>query len=157
MCEKGIVNGTSEETFSPDSPILREELVKIICGVLNLNCDDVKRISFSDLNENHWSYKYVAKAYEYGIIKGVSDTMFGTGEPVTRQDICVILSRLMENNGKSNLEFTDKDKIADYAKDAVSLLSSKGIVSGFDDKTFKPYDKCTRGQAVLIIYNQITR
>ena len=52
--------------------------------------------------------------------------------------------------------FTDKERIADYASDAVSALSSSGMINGMDDGSFAPLENATRAQAAVMIYRVIS-
>ncbi|WP_096550471.1 S-layer homology domain-containing protein [Ureibacillus thermosphaericus] len=42
-------------------------------------------------------------------------------------------------------------KSSDYFNEAVKSLTDRGIIKGFPDGTFKPYQNVTRGQAAKII------
>ena len=54
-----------------------------------------------------------------------------------------------------NVIFNDEAKIADYAKDAVSALTSEEIIKGMDDGSFAPEKNATRAEAAKIIYSLI--
>ena len=48
--------------------------------------------------------------------------------------------------------FNDDGDISDYAKKGTELLYRTGIVNGYDDNTFRPFNNCTRAEAAKIIY-----
>ena len=50
------------------------------------------------------------------------------------------------------IEFTDRDQIADYAKQAVEQMQKMGIVNGYSDGSFNPQGTATRAEAAKIIY-----
>ena len=57
--------------------------------------------------------------------------------------------------GKSfsgNMEFADSNDISEYAKEAVSALTEKGIINGLSDGSFAPLSSLTRAQAAQLIY-----
>ena len=92
-----------------------------------------------------------------GIIKGISDELFGTGKTITRQDLCTLIYRayFSDEEEAEKLNFKDSSDISDYAVKAVSKLYEKGIISGFPDETFRPKELCTRAQAAKMLYGAI--
>ena len=77
-------------------------------------------------------------------------------QPVTRQDMAVMVYRALCKKGYENknskLTFYDADQISDYAKEAVSYLAGKGVISGMGDGRFSPKGNATRAQTAKIIY-----
>ena len=111
--------------------------------------------SFEDVKENDWYYKYVATAVNAGIIYGVSDSHFGSGQGLTRQDMAVICARAFGDKIKmirDDVEFSDEGNIEIYARDAVHKLYTSGVISGMDDNSFAPDAFATRAQAAQILY-----
>lgn len=151
LTEKGILNGVSENEFAPEQNLTREQAVKMICLAKGISATANKGI-FTDVDENAWYAGFVNSAYEKGIVNGLTDTTFGVGTEISRQDFAVMIVRafgLTTNSGA--VSFADFDSISDYAKEAVQILGSKGIITGFSDNTFKPFNNCTRAEASVII------
>ncbi|MBO4391784.1 MAG: S-layer homology domain-containing protein, partial [Clostridia bacterium] len=91
---------------------------------------------------------------------GVDEKHFGIGENILRQDMAVMIYRMVKDktplkNEKSESEFADFDEIADYAKEAVSFLESAGLVSGTEDGKFNPESVLSRAEAAVAI-NRLT-
>ena len=159
LAEKGIVSGIGDSMFAPDNNIKREEFAKIIVEAFNLNLVDSESI-FDDVADDAWYAPYVMTAFENGIVKGVSDSEFGSGNNITRQDMCVMITRAAEANGLSLAEpsesnFNDAKLIADYAQKAVFTLTNMKIITGFEDNTVRPNANATRAQASKIIASLI--
>ena len=152
LAEKEIINGIGRNMFDPNGNVTREQFAKMAVLAAGLDVDGTETV-FEDVETDAWYSKYIAAALSRGVINGVSDTVFGIGEAVTRQDAAAILYRLL---GNPTLErgdaFADDKDIADYAKDAVYALKSAGIISGKDDNTFDPSNTCTRAEAAKMIY-----
>ena len=91
------------------------------------------------------------------IINGINSDTFGVGEKITRQDVCVILTRAMNLNTENvaTLTFVDGSAVSEYANSAVAALVEYAIINGFTDNTFKPQDPCTRAQSARIVSNAI--
>lgn len=159
LSDKGIVSGAGDGRFEPGRNITREEFVKMI--VLAADIPNEKAdIKFSDVKENDWYYTYVERAVKAGVVNGKSDTLFGAGETLTRQDMLVIAERAFGkplNAVRESARFADADKIADYALKSVNKAYAAGLVDGFEDNTFRPYDSCTRAMAAKVIYNMFVK
>ncbi len=148
---KGVVNGVSEKTFNPGGRVKREEFVKMIDCLYE--AEGVPS-EFTDVNQSEWYAPYVNKAVSAGIIKGTDDSTFGTGLGVTRQDMAVMIYRLLKAEESAEGElFADDDKIAGYAKEAVYYLKNKGIISGTGNGSFEPERVMTRAEAAVLIGN----
>lgn len=149
------INGKSEKTFAPNDNITRGEFVKIIVNTFKLN-DSTATVSFADVNTNHWYYSAVASANKLGLVKGIDENNFGASENISREDMTVIASRLIEllniKKAENKVEFSDKNDIADYATEAVDTLSGLGIINGMGDGTFSPKTNVTRAQGAKVVY-----
>lgn len=154
----GILSGKGNGMFFPDDNVTRAEFVKILVSAYNIDAVGTN-MSFTDVNNSDWYYTYILKAFNAGVISGLSETSFAPGSAITRQDAAVILKRILDNKGveltQSNTGFSDYDKVSDYAKDAVGKLSYKGIIKGFEDNTFRGSNTITRAEAAQLIYNAI--
>lgn len=160
LAEMGVLRGKEYRLFYPNDNITREEFVKMLTVAYKLNIEN-KTAKFTDVNADDWFMPYVAAALENGIVNGVSDDMFGTGQNITRQDLAVmaynaVLKNGVEFNTEGVQKFSDDDKISDYAKTAVYALKSQDIVNGIDGKNFAPQDTATRAEAAKILYALIS-
>lgn len=152
LYKKEIINGKGNRNFDPDGYITREELTKIAAKAFHYEYSDYT-VPFEDVDMNGWYAPYVSAAYEKGIITGISETRFGTGEYVTREDLCVIIYRVLgEKSNAAKADFNDYESVSEYARDAVDYMAANGVIGGFEDGTFRPQAPCTRAQAAKIIY-----
>lgn len=154
---KGIINGTSSECFSPHNNVTREEFVKLLTLTFVPKLSD-SVVDFSDVKPDDWFYPYIADAYSRGLVKGISDSEFGTKLPITRQDMAVLAYRYALVYGSSDefvsaKNFSDSYVIADYAKEAVHNLAGAGVINGTGNGCFEPASYCSRAQAAVVIYN----
>lgn len=153
---KSVINGKETGKFHPSDMITREEFAKIITLAMKMNLID-KDIPFIDIESGSWYESYVRTAYIAGITKGITDTEFGTGRNITREDLCVMVYRAVEAADYSltekigeDMNFSDSADISDYAVSAVKTLYKSGIVNG-SDGFFKPKDTASRAEAAKII------
>ncbi len=151
LYEKEIISGDGDGRFRPNDSLSRAEFVKMLVVAAKLQKAE-SEMNFDDVQSDDWYYDYVLAAVSNGIVSGISENLFGAGNKLTRQDMVVLLYRTIgESDSETSLSFTDSEEIADYAKDAVSALSGMGVVSGFEDGTFRPFDEATRAMAAKVI------
>ncbi len=153
----GIVNGMGNRLFAPDETVTREQFVKMAVDCLGLKPTG-KILPFSDVTEGQWYVPFVTAAYENQLVSGVAEDLFGIGEPMLRQDMAVIIHRILLNNSKipekkaeTYASFEDTDQIDEYAKEAVKALSEGGMISGVSETEYAPYAYVTRAQAARMI------
>ena len=138
----------------PNKNVTREEFVKML--VVSANLTEQAHYEFDDVDNQSWAYPYIMKAVSAGIVKGISETSFGVGKYITREDMAVLASRVLgSNEEETNIIFEDLNDISDYAISAVSLMNSKQIIKGYDDGSFKPKALSTRAEAAVVIYRVI--
>ena len=112
---------------------------------------------FKDVSETDWFLPYVGVANSFGIVQGENETTFGVGKPISRQDMTVMVYRALSRLGKAKLpseladKFADDGDIAQYARKAVYVLKSYGIIDGVGENRFAPGELCTKAQAAKIL------
>lgn len=155
LYDRGIISGYDDGTVKPTKTLTREEFVKMVVDAF-VPDGDVSASSFDDVNDNAWYASYVKRGVSKGLISGVGDGKFGVGMTVTRQDMAVILYRLLSNtNSISEKTFTDDFAIADYAKEAVSKMAGIRLINGFENGTFNPNVEATRAMAAKVICDML--
>ena len=155
LATNGTIGGYDDGSFKPNNNVTREEFVKMIIGATGLLSNSAQ-CDFADVSKDAWFYGYVASAFEKEIVSGVTDTSFGVGRNITRQDVAVIAARILtymnaELPELNDVTLTDIDSVSDYAQESVKLLNGMGIIGGFDDGSFMPHNALTRAEAAAII------
>lgn len=154
LSSKGIINGVGDGKFAPLKEVTREEFLKMLIGAFGIKTENTKT-HFSDVDEKMWYAPYISWAVENGIIQGMDENTFGTGKPLSREQMAAIAVRMMEKEGielsAKELGFTDRDNISSYAKDAVEKIYSAQIIDGMPDGSFMPRANLNRAQAAKVI------
>lgn len=153
LYDKGVISMAEDGNFRPNDYVTREEFLKMLVMSFELY-DETAEASFLDVSKDSWYYPYVASGYKCGIILGNDENRFDTGKHITREDISVMISRILFSLGykaDSTETFADDNKISSYAKESVALVKYLGIVNGMGDMTFAPKDNTTRAQAAKVI------
>lgn len=161
LFEEGIISGTDEESFLPEESVTREEFVKMMCEVLDIETYEPEEAVFNDVPLTEWYAPYIDALVSEELIKGISDEKFGVGEKILRCDMAVLIKRCCDylsiEQSAPKKTFEDDSEIADYAKDAVYAMLGIGVINGNEDNMFKPNDTATRAEAAKIIYVMINK
>jgi len=110
-------------------------------------------IVFSDII-GHWSEKAIRQAAQSGIAAGYPDGTFKPNRTVTRAEFVVMLmNALKPKTAGAELNFTDADKIGEWAREAVAQAVQEGIIKGYGDGSFRPNVEITRAEMMAMISN----
>lgn len=119
--------------------------------------------AFTEVDENNYSQyfddvpggsvfaPYVAAAYEAGLINGVGGGKFAPDAYMTREQIVIMVSRIVSLPDKSqSVKFSDIKSGYKYMAELKKAVGN-GIINGYDDGKFYPYNNATRAQAASMI------
>ena len=154
LTEKKIISGDGTGKFAPDSNVTREQFLKMLIEAADVEAEEGENV-FADVPSEAWYKPYVLKAKNFGIVNGMTETEFGIGSNITRQDMAVMISRTIKNLGieieeKESDAFMDNEKVSEYAKDAVTFMKSIGLIEGYNNE-YRPLDNLTRAEAAKVI------
>ena len=156
--ERGLFQGTSPTTFSPDLSMTRGMFVTVLGRMENIDPTQADASNFMDVPEDAYYAGYVGWAARSGIVAGVSDSVFEPERGISRQEICTIVHRYLVWKDVSlqtvpSAQFADDAQIAEWAKESVYVCRSAGIVSGVGDNHFAPDVAARRCEAAQIFKN----
>jgi len=153
LAKRGIVSGNENGDYMPDNNISRAELVKII--TVGFAVAGEGEVPFDDISKSSWYYPYIKVAYAAQIINGISESEFGADQKITRQDLAVILHRIMKNKGytfeENGRTLSDEAEISDYARESVNALYNAGVINGVSEGVFAPMQYATRAQVAVLV------
>lgn len=159
LATKGIIKGVGDGMFAPEANIKRADFLIMVMNAYGISLDEEIEDNFNDAGDKYYT-KYLGTAKRMGLVSGVGENMFAPESLITRQDMTVILYRILNKLGKLPEstesavfdEFMDKDDIADYAKEGMKTFAESKIISGYDNR-LHPFGLTTRAQAAQILYN----
>lgn len=141
VSEKGLMNGTSKNGFSPNATTTRGMIVTILARVEGVNT-----------NGTPW----YAAGQKWAMDNGISDGTNMTGE-VTREQLAAILYRYAKLKGydttKSNKldSFKDADKVSSWAVEAMQWANAERLINGKSNSMLDPQGKATRAETAAIL------
>ena len=141
VSEKGLMNGTSRNGFSPNATTTRGMIVTILARVEGVNT-----------NGTPW----YAAGQKWAMDNGISDGTNMVGE-VTREQLAAILYRYAKLKGydtsKSNKldSFKDAGKVSSWAVEAMQWANAEGLINGKSNSMLDPQGKATRAETAAIL------
>ncbi len=162
----GIVQGYSDGTYQPTSPVTRDQMAvyvsRALAGGDALVPAGPSTATFSDVATDYWAFKYVEYAVDQGVVKGYSD---GTYEPtgqVTRDQMSVFIARAIATpaDGADLVNYTPPttatfpDVPTDFwAYKYVEYIAQPGVgvTKGYPDGDYHPEYICTRDQMAVYV------
>jgi hypothetical protein len=151
-----IIDGISQGQFAPGTTVSRAEFLKMALEAFGL-VQTGKAASFTDVGAGQWYSDPIASAQTLHIINGYEDGSFGPAQAVTREEMAVLVMRILQaadielQHTKGGTKFQDDVQIAGYAVDAVNSLNEAGMIQGQDGGRFAPKSPTTRAEAAVLI------
>ena len=151
VTEKGLMNGTSASTFSPDAAMTRAMMVTILWRMEKEPA--ALRSNFMDLTAD-WYRTAVDWAAETGVVNGVGNGKFAPNATLSLEQLITILYRYAENKGynvskSASLDsFTDGSAVSAYAKPAMQWAVGMNFLSG---NTLTPGAPASRAQIAQVL------
>lgn len=137
-----------KQYLRPDEKITRAEFINYYNEAMGYSVPSF--INFSDVSRTDWFYKDVATAISKGYVSGYTDNTFRPYNNVTRAEAAAMLT-----NGNISTSIlsgvSDYKKIPSWATGAVATSLSKGYMSLYSDKTFKPNSLVTKAEAIVML------
>lgn len=155
--KQGITGGTDAEHFSPNVSCARDQLVTFLWRTAGKPAVDYA-MSFSDVSTDAYYIEAVRWAASLGIVSGYGDGRFGVNNPITREQMAVMLYRFAKAQGMDTTqggmevrEFDDFEQVSAYAGEAMAWAVNTGILKGADNQLM-PKAPCTRAQIVTMLH-----
>ena len=153
---RGLFNGTSGTTFSPDHSMTRAMFVTVLYRLAG--SPDSGGSAFPDVaDSSSWYYKPVAWAAGHGIVNGYEDGLFRPDNSVTREQMAVIVYNYVKSiggdtSGGDLSAFPDGGSVSGWAREAMQWAVAHGIINGSDGYLL-PRNTATRAQVAQIMKN----
>ncbi|MCH5185777.1 MAG: S-layer homology domain-containing protein, partial [Oscillospiraceae bacterium] len=155
--DNGLMNGVAETEFGPGMTLTRGMLVTIL-GRMDGAPQAMETNEYTDIDRNAYYAPYVAWGTANGILNGFGDGTFRPDEAVTREQTAKIIKCYYDCKGEGpvgawaiGLDYSDTDRISDWAAEGVMFCAMKGIMTGRENGTFDPKANITRAEFAVTI------
>lgn len=154
--DKGVMVGVEKNPlrFAPKQNLTRAQFTAILVNLLEGEVSEQSKIVFKDVLPGQWYYNVVMKANELGIVRGTSNTTFSPNDPITREQVAVILARafdlMVNENEPKPAVYNDIANLNPYNQAAIQALYDHNLLKGYEGGQFKPKNYVTREMGAVI-------
>lgn len=164
-----LIQGVSKDRFAPDQAVTRAEFTSMLVRALKLSeagagmkASATDTATFADVPSSEWFAEDIALAVRAGLVKGKSETAFAPDQPITRQEMAVIIIRAYEyaagkRAAESLAPFADLAGVPAWAQAAIGQAYGLGLLKGHSPAAFGPSGNGTRAQSAQLIWNLISK
>lgn len=148
MYQHGYIKGDGDGLFRPDDSLTRAEFVTIINKMYDytVEADNV----FTDVLSNDWFLNDVLRGVQAGYIKGMGDGTFKPQNKVTREEVCVMIDRIL-NPERLPFEVKITDHVSDWARESVEKLISNRLFLLENGGKFRATQPITRREVCVAL------
>lgn len=162
LAARGILNGRSTDLFAPEGLVTRAEFCAMVVRALGLE-PVFSAVSFADVSKDDWFCSAVQTAYAYGIINGVSEAAFAPNDSITREQVCVMLTRAARLCGADTAMtpaavrdalavYTDYRSIGTWAQEEAAFCAASGIYAP-QTAAFEPACAFSRAEMAASLFS----
>ncbi len=150
--EREMMVGTDGTHFSPGMDTSRAMIATILWR-LEGSPAPKGQLLYTDCTPNSWYADAVAWGTENGVLKGYGGRRFGPDDPITREQLALMLWRYAgspETHGDLNA-FTDRESVNDWVYPAMEWAVEQGLVTGKGGGVLDPRGHATRAEAAAML------
>lgn len=151
--EYGLMSGVNKEElrFDPKRNLTRAEFTALMVKLFEEENIVTDEMIFKDVNFESWYYKHVMTAKTKGWIAGMTPDTFAPNRSITRQEMAVVLSKILKLNSEQEGNTPlDLGKASSWAKSHIVNVYQQRIMVG-DEGNFRPQDDVSREMAAVIM------
>ena len=157
VTDKGMMQGNNGK-FMPADKLNRGQMAQVLFNLEGKQPVNYA-MSFGDVNGSEWFAEAVRWAASEKIVSGYDNGNFGPNDPITREQLAVILFRYAQYKGmdtvtlEENLTgFADADEISGYAVSALNWAVGAGVLKG-TGTGLAPKANATRSEVAQMLMN----
>lgn len=162
VAQKGLFVGDDQNRFLPQSPMNRATFATVLCRLAG-DADALpavgEDIGFSDVRTDDWFAPYVAWAVEHGIFLGYGDGRFGPDDPITHEQMYLLMQRFTETRDYNVKPYrdvaltslADTAAISAWALDAVRFAFANGLLIADAARTIRPTQDAARWELAVLL------
>ncbi|MBQ3404007.1 MAG: S-layer homology domain-containing protein [Oscillospiraceae bacterium] len=162
--DKGIMNGYSGDRFAPGEATSRAMIVTMLWRMEGSPATAAE-LTFKDVPADMWYSESIRWAMSADIVGGYSAETFGPNDPLTREQLAVILWRYALYKGNPDTsaddnaisEYGDAEQVSAWAVEGVSWAAAQGIITGTGSNSLSPAGSATRAQVATMLMRYCTQ
>lgn len=159
MVDRDVLAGYPDGKFYPNKNVSRAEFAKIMASAAGLSISYYSDTGYEDVPYDNWAAPYI-NAAKYYLSGYVSNGLkyYKPNSNALREDIAVALVKLKGYSTTGydlsiiQTMFSDWQSISSGAQPYVAVAVEQGLISGYDDGTFKGQQGITRAEAATLLW-----
>jgi len=157
LVDMGVIAGYGDGRFGPNDKMTKAQFIKVVIGATIGVQPQVGK-------DRHYLETYMTKAYELGIVTQSEMPLASWDQPITREEMAMVLVRAMESILKeapvSNTtpyidNIKDYNKYSAKSQNYIAEAYAKGLIAGYPDGNFGGKDTMIRAQACTVVLRLI--
>lgn len=154
--DNGIMNGVSASSFNPGGALSRAMVVTMLYRLDGATAP-ASGSSFDDVKSGEWYYDAVGWAISEGIVEGYEDGSFRPDEPVSREELAVLIYRYcgeipqLPADVLASVTYADRASIAQWALPGVAYCTYNKLMTGKSSGAFDPAGLSNRAEGATVI------
>lgn len=158
---RGLLSGTSETTFAPNTAMTRGMLVTALGRLEGVDTKLYTTNSFIDVKTDSTFRPYIEWAYKRGVVQGIGNQQFAPNRAITREEIAVIFANYAKATSyklpvtREASTYEDASSIGSVYKTAVTAMQQAGIMMGGTNNKFNPKVSATRAEVSSMLHRYI--
>ena len=157
VLENGIMNGVGNDRFQPSGVTSRAMLVTMLWRMEGM--PEAESARFDDVTPGAWYAKAVSWAASARVVEGYDAERFGPDDPISREQLAVILWRYARLKGTDQLAaesaslgvFIDAEHVSGWALDGVQWAVNAGLITGTGNEHLSPKADAARAQVATML------
>ena len=155
----GLMAGTSATTFAPEVTTSRAMIATVLWRMAGSPVVNYA-MNYTDVAQGQWCSEAIRWATSEGVVTGYGNGLFGSNDPITREQLATMLWRYAQTEGydvsigedTNILSYKDVANLSEYAIPAMQWAVGAGIINGTGDgSTLSPQGQATRAQAAVML------
>ena len=154
---RDLFRGVGNGSFDPDGQMTRAMFVTVLARLDGADSFFLQKHAVKDVISESWYESAVEWALQNKIINGTSETTFAPDEPITREQMAVIIYNYFKGKGyyigttdTAPAPFSDIGSVSMWAEEAVKWIQSSGIMNGKPDNIFDPSAIASRAECCTV-------
>lgn len=151
MNEKKVIMGYSNGDFKPEQAVTRAEFAAMINRLFGLK--EKGEIAYQDISKSYWAMGEIQIATKAGYMKGDEKGLFNPNRMVTRNEMAVVLDKLLELDEKEWKQLPTMNHVPKWARASAQRLVAAGVFTESDFKNLKPLKRVDLAIAFQTVLN----
>ncbi|WP_312352783.1 S-layer homology domain-containing protein [Aminipila sp.] len=152
MSQKAIVKGYNDGSFKPANVVTYGEFIKM--ALVAATGEDV-----GNSTKGNWATNYYNKALELKYFGNSDIKAEQLNNQIPRSNMALIVSSILgekkiDNYDELEISLKDVNSTVKHDYDIIKAYAS-GIITGYEDSTFRPENTLTRAESATVIYRLV--